>query len=87
MVLQDALSSIHILCDGWTSLNTLGIFEIVGHFTNEEGRLLALLLALVEIEEANTGEQLAAYMFMVMDRYHTKDCLGYFVIDNATYCQ
>ncbi len=42
LVLQDALSSIHISCDGWTSPNTLGIFGIVGHVTNEEGKLQAL---------------------------------------------
>lgn len=84
LVLQDALSSIHISCDGWTAPNALGIFGIVGHFTNEKGRLQALLLALVEVEEAHTGEQLAAHMFIVLDQYHIKDCLGYFVMDNVT---
>ena len=84
LVLQDALSSIHILCDGWTTPNALGIFGIVGHFTNEEGKLQALLLALVEVEGAHTGEQLAAHIFMVLDQYHIKDRLGYFVMDNAT---
>ena len=84
LILQDALSSIHISCDGWTTSNALEIFGIVGHFTNEEGRLQALLLALVEVEGAHTGEQLAAHMFMVLDQYHIKDRLGYFVMDNAT---
>ena len=84
LVLQDALSSIHISFDGWTAPNALGIFGIFGHFTNEEGRLQALLLALVEVEGAHTGEQLAAHMFMVLDQYHIKDRLGYFVMDNAT---
>lgn len=43
-----------------------------------------MLLALVEVEGAHTGEQLAAHMFMVLDQYHIKDRLGYFVMDNAT---
>ncbi len=85
LVLQDGLSSIHISCDGWTPPNALGIFGIVGYFTNEEGRLQALLLPLVEVEGAYTGEQLAAHIFMVLDQNHIKDRLRYFVIDNATH--
>ena len=84
LVLQEALSSIHISCDGWTTPDAIGIFGIVGHFTDEEGRLQALLLAMVEVEGAHTGEQLATQMFNVLDQYHIKDCLGYFVMDNAT---
>ncbi len=63
LVLQEALSSIHIAGDGWTAPNALGIFGIVGHFTNEEGTLQALLLALVEVKGAHTGEQIATQMF------------------------
>ena len=70
--------------DSWTAPNALEIFGIVGHFTNEEEKLQALLLALVEVEGAHTGEQLAAHMFLVLDKYHIKDCFGYFVINNAT---
>lgn len=39
---------------------------------------------MVEIEGAHAGEQLAAHIFMVLDQYHTKDHLGYYVMDNAT---
>ncbi len=84
LVLQDALSSIYILCDRGTSPNALGLFGIVDNFTNEVRRLQVLLLALVEVEGANTGEQLALHIFMFLDQIHIKDRLGYFVIDNAT---
>ena len=84
LVLQDALSSIHISCDGWTGPNALGIFGIGGHFTDEEGTLQALLLALVEIKGVHSGEQLATHMLAVLDEYHIRDRLGYFVMDNAT---
>lgn len=50
LVLQEALSSIHISYNGWTTPNTIGIFGIVGHFTDKEGRLQALLLVMVEVE-------------------------------------
>ena len=84
LVLQDALSSIHISCDGCIAPNSLGIFGIVGHFTDEEGTLQALLLALVEIKGVHSGEQLATHMLTVLDEYHIRDRLGYFVMDNAT---
>lgn len=84
LVLQDALSSIHISCDGWTSPNGLGIMGVVGHFTNEDGNLQASLLSLLEIQGAHTGEQLATEIFQVLDSYHIKDRLGYFMMDNAT---
>lgn len=36
LVLQDALSSIHISCNKWTSPNRLDIIGVVGHFTTED---------------------------------------------------
>lgn len=39
---------------------------------------------MVEVEGAHMGEQLATQMFGVLDQYHIKDRLGYFVMDNAT---
>ncbi len=56
LILQDALLSIHISCYCWTLPNTFEIFGIVGHFTDGEKILQALLLALVEVKEAYTGE-------------------------------
>ncbi len=84
LVLQDALSSIHISYDVWTSPNDLEILGIVSHLTNEERRLQALLLALVKVERAHTGKQVDAHIFMVLDQYHIKDRLGDSVMDNAT---
>ncbi len=84
MVLWNILLSIHILCDGWTTPNTLGIFRIVRHFIDEKRRLQALLLALIEIEGKHTEEQLAVNMFTVLDQFTIKNRLGYFVIDNDT---
>ena len=61
------LYPLFIFCDGWIAPNALEDFRYVGHFTNEKKKLQALLLALVEVEGAHTGEQLAAYIFMVLD--------------------
>lgn len=43
-----------------------------------------MLLALVEVKRDHIGEQLAAYIFMVLDQYYIKDFLSYFVMDYAT---
>ena len=59
LVLQDALSSIYISFDSCISPSALGIFEIVGHFTDEKRRLQALLLAFIGVEETYTRDQLA----------------------------
>ncbi len=39
---------------------------------------------MVEVEGANTGKQLAAHMFMILDHYYIKDLVDYFVMNNAT---
>lgn len=64
-------------------LNGLGILGVVGHFTDEDGNLQTLLLSLIEIEGAHTGEQFAQEIFQVLDVYHIKDHLWYFMMDNA----
>lgn len=42
-----------------------------------------MLLTLIEVKKEHTGEQLAVYIFIVLDQYHMKDFLSYFIIDNA----
>ncbi len=84
LALQDALLSIYNLCDSWTLSNVLGIFEIVGHFTDKEERWQALLLTLVDVKEVYTAEKLALHMFIILDQYYIKDCFRYCFIDNAT---
>lgn len=56
MILQSALSSIHITCDAWTSSNHLAAWGMVGHFTSEEGKLECLRLSLTEIKGLHNGE-------------------------------
>lgn len=60
------------------------IFGIIGHFTNKEGTLQALLLVLVEIERVLSREQLATHMIIVFDEYYIKDRLDYFIMDTTT---
>ncbi len=47
-------------------------------------RLQALLLAFIGVEETYTRDQLATYMFTVLNQSNIKDCLAYFVSDSAT---
>ena len=83
LVFQEVLLFMHISYDGLTTPNAIGIFGIIGHFTDEKRRLQAFLLIIVEVERAHTGKQLVTQMFGVLDKYHIKDYLGYFVMDNA----
>ena len=77
-------SSIHISFNYWTTPNAIGIFEIVGHFTDDERRLQTLLFAMVEVQGTHTGDQRDAWMFEVLDQYYIQDHLGYFVMNNTT---
>lgn len=49
LMLQNALSSINITCDAWTSPNRLGMLAVVFHFVNKNVKLQTLLLFLKEI--------------------------------------
>ncbi len=43
-----------------------------------------MLLALVEVEEPYTKEQIVAKIFTVPNQYHIKEFFSHFVIDNNT---
>ena len=39
---------------------------------------------MIELQGSHSGENLADEVFWILDIYHIKDRLGYFVMDNAT---
>ena len=81
--LHSAKSKIHIMCDLWTSPNSLAILGIVAQFINENRGLQHVNLALKELQEEHSGENLASEMIKVIDDYGIASKLGYFVMDNA----
>lgn len=84
LMLQSALSSIHITCDAWTTPNQLGAWGIVGHFTSEDGSLYDLLLSLSEQEGSHSGYNQAQLILKALTLYNIRNRLGHFVMDNAS---
>lgn len=84
LVLQAALSSIHITCDAWTSPNHVGTWGIVSHFTSEEGALYEVLLSVSEQQGSHSGFDQAQTVLNTLTSYNIRNRLGYFVVDNAT---
>ncbi len=79
-MLQAALSSIHITCDGWTTPNLLGAWGVVSHFTSEEGLLRELLLSLSEQEGSHSGQNQARLVLKTLTSYKIRNRLGHFVL-------
>jgi hypothetical protein len=83
-LLQSAASSVHLTCDVWTSSNSLAFLGVVSHFVDENGALRTLLLALKELQEKHSGENMAVIIMDVLSTYAIRNRLGFFVMDNAT---
>jgi hypothetical protein len=83
--LSDAISKIHISCDGWTTKGgTRGFFGIVAHFVTSTGEIHDLPIALPQLTGAHTGEAIATAVVTTLRAYQiTSATLGYFVQDNA----
>ena len=81
--LHSARTDIHISCDLWTSPNCLPILGFVGHYISEDGRLESPTLALVEVEEEHSGENLARYLQEFVEDWVIGSKLGYIQMDNA----
>ncbi len=82
-MLATALSDIYITCDMWTSLNNLGLLAVVVYFTSKKSKLVTVTLGLIELEGDYSGENQAAIVLNVLDKYKIRNKLGYIVIDNA----
>ena len=82
--LLNSLSKIHISCDLWTSPNSLAILGTVAHFIAENSDLRNPVLALRELKEEHTGENISEVIMDVVKDYGIASKLGYFMMDNAT---
>jgi hypothetical protein len=81
--LHSARTDIHISCDLWTSPNCLPILGFIGHYISEDGQLESATLALIDIEEEHSGENLARYLQQVVEDWGIGSKLGYIQMDNA----
>lgn len=83
--LAEAESQIHISFDGWTSKGgKRGFFAVVAHYTNKDAEIVDLLIALLQVVGAHTGEAIADAVAAILQYFNIgRSKLGYFVLDNA----
>lgn len=81
--LADALSSIHLSFDLWTSPNYYSIISIIAHFIDKEGARKQRLLAFRVLRGAHSGENQAGVVLEVIEEYSIGQQIGYFMTDNA----
>ena len=60
------------------------MLAITGHWTSNDYRAEATLIAIRELEEEHTGENISQVVYDVVQEYRIEDKLGYFMMDNAT---
>ncbi len=82
--LSTARSKIHLSFDLSTSSSCKALLAITAHWTSNDYKAEATLLAIRELEEDHTGENIAVIIYDMAKEYHIVEKLGYFMMDNAT---
>jgi hypothetical protein len=82
--LKNALSSIHIVPDNWTSLNYLKIIGFTVQFVTEDHGLLSLLIKIKEMEKQHSAEHMAEAIMEFIREYGIASKVRYFMMDNAS---
>ena len=82
--LQNALSSIHIVPDNWTSPNCFGIIGFTVQFVSEDHGLQSLVVGIKELEGQHSGENMAEAIMEFIREYGIASKVGYFMMDNAS---
>ena len=82
--LRTAASKIHLSFDLSTSPNCKALLANTGHWTSNDYIAQAILLAIRELEEEHTGENISQVVYDVVQEYRIEDELGYFMMDNVT---
>ncbi|KAK8912227.1 putative AC transposase [Metarhizium anisopliae] len=82
--LQNALSSIHVVPDNWTSPNCLGVIGFTVQFVTEDHGLQSLVVRIKELEGQHSGENMAEAIMEFIREYGIASKVGYFMMDNAT---
>lgn len=82
--LKKARSNIHISFDLWTSPNCYAMIAIVAHFIDSKGSRQTKLLAIRQLKNEHSGENIAACVLRVIKEYKIRKKVGFFVLDNAS---
>jgi hAT family C-terminal dimerisation region len=84
-LLKNALTSIHLSIDGWTSPHqTMAVLGIIAHFVGADGRLYGIVVGFEELDGPHTGSNMADCVSKVIEDYHIRSSVGYLVMDNAS---
>jgi hypothetical protein len=83
-LLSIARSNIHLSFDLSTSSNCKALLAITGHWTSHNYQLVSTLLAIRELEEKHTGQNISAIIYEVAKKFGIADKLGYFMMNNAS---
>jgi hypothetical protein len=81
--LQNALSSVHIVPDNWTSPNCLGAIGFTVQFVTEDHGVQSLVVRIKELEGQHSGENMAEAIMEFIREYGIASKVGYFMMDNA----
>jgi hypothetical protein len=83
--LSTAVSKVHISFDSWTSKGgKRGLFCVVAHYANTEGKIVDLPIALPQLTGVHSGEAIGECVHKVLSSFSiTLQKLGYFVLDKA----
>ena len=81
--LSTARSRIHLSFDLSTSPNCKALLAITAHWTSEIYKSEATLIAIRQLEEKHSGENISEWIYTVAKQYKIVNNLGYFVMDNA----
>ena len=82
-LLTTARSNIHLSFDLSTSPNYKTLLAITAHWTFSTYKVRVTLLAIRELDEAHTGENISEVVYDVAKEYGIVDNLGYFMMGNA----
>lgn len=82
--LSNAVSSIHLSFDLWTSPNNLSLMAIVVYWLNSEGLLCHALLGLRRSLGAHSGDNQGCVVWAIITEFRIQGSLGYFTLDNAS---
>jgi hypothetical protein len=81
--LQNALSSVHIVPDNWTSPNGLGAIGFTVQFVAEDQGVQSLVVRIKELEGQHSGENMAEAIMEFIREYGIASKVCYFMMDNA----
>ena len=84
-LMQQAITPIHLSCDGWTSPHqTMAVLGVIAHFTSKAGIRMNHIIGLCSLEGSHTGSNMAEVIMEILWEYGVEEKLRYIIGDNAT---